>query len=123
MTYTQKALSLLLGIFILLGLFLLLVYYPASQKLNSLKSEEKIIEKKIAEAEIRKARLPEIENEIEIARQNLQRLEVQYPKTIDGVWQAIVDAAQEVGLSTSRRETSEEPPRSRHDQASCQRCC
>ncbi len=107
MTYTQKAVGILIGFVLLLVLFWLIVYIPKSNKLDGLQLEAQEIDLKIVDAKVKKAGLPEIENKIKNARERLERLEVQYPKTIEIVYQAITDAAEKEGFIISKRVTAE----------------
>jgi len=107
MTYTQKAVGILIGFIILLVLFWLIIYTPESNKLDNLQQEVKALDLKIINAKAQKDNLPEIENKIKNARERLERLEVQYPKTIEIVYQAITDAAEKEGFIISKRVTAE----------------
>ncbi|MEA1926702.1 MAG: type 4a pilus biogenesis protein PilO [Candidatus Auribacterota bacterium] len=107
MNYTQKALAILIGFILILVLFWLFVYSPASNKLGELKEEVKDLDHQLIEYRAKQANLPEIRDKIESARRRLGRLEVQYPRTIEVVYQAITEAAREVGFSISTRNTGE----------------
>lgn len=109
MKYTQKALILLIGVILLLGAFQLCVYQPKSAQLARLRVEERELDKKIVDLQGKKAGLPRVEKEIEITKRQLKRLEEQYPKTIESVYQAINDAAQEAGFTILKTEMMEEP--------------
>ena len=109
MTYTQKALVLLIGVIVLLGAFQLGVYRPKSALLAELREEDQKLDKEIAELQVKKAKLPLIEKEIEITRKQIKRLATQYPKTIESIYQAINDAAQETGFEILKTEMTEKP--------------
>ena len=109
MNYTQKALGILVGVILLVVLFWIFFYTPASGKLIQLQKEAKDLDKRIAEIKIKKAGLPGVQTKIESARERLERLEVQYPRTIEIVYQAITDAAQKVEFQISKRDTAEKP--------------
>jgi len=107
MSYTQKAIGILTGFVLLLVLFWLIVYTPESNKLDELQRQSKELDKKIIDAKFKKATLPEIESKIKNARERLEQLEVQYPKTIEIVYQSITDAAEKEGFIISKRVTAE----------------
>ena len=109
MNYTQKALSILVGVILLLVLFWIFVYSPASSKLEQLQGEAKELDKKIVEVQAKQKSLPEIQLKIKNARDRLERLETQYPMTIERVYQAITESAREVGFNISKRNTAEKP--------------
>ncbi len=107
MNYTQKALGLLIGVIAILVLFWLTIYAPKSNTLEELQMEAKELDKKLVEIQAKQKGIPEIEIEIKNARERLERLEVQYPSTIELVYQAITDAAGKEGFNISKRDTAE----------------
>ena len=109
MNYTQKALGILVGVILLLVLFWIFAYSPASNKLGRLQEEAKVLDKKNVEVQAKKAGLPDVNAEIASARDRLERLETQYPMTIERVYQTITEAAREVGFNISKRNTAEKP--------------
>ena len=109
MNYTQKALGILIGIILLLVLFWIFVYSPVSSKLVELQDEAKALDKEIVEVQSKTAGLPDIKAKIASARDRLERLETQYPMTIEIVYQAITESAREVGFNISKRNTAEKP--------------
>ncbi|MDP8215059.1 MAG: type 4a pilus biogenesis protein PilO [Candidatus Euphemobacter frigidus] len=109
MNYTLKALGILFGVVFLLVIFRLFVLGPVSGKLERLQKEAKALDKEIAEVELKKADIPTIRAKIATARERLERLETQYPRTIELIYQAITEAAREVGFKISRRDTAEVP--------------
>ncbi len=109
MNYTQKALGILFGVILLLVLFWLFIYSPVSSELDRLQEQAKEIDGKIAATREKHAGLPGVQDKIASARKRLERLEVQYPRTIELVYQAITDASREVGLRISNRQLEEKP--------------
>ncbi len=109
MSHTQKALTIVIGVILLLVMFRLFFYNPVAGRLEELRQESSTLDQQIAAARMRKAGLSEVEESIAEARRMLDQLEVQYPKSIEVVYQTITDAARETGLRISRRETSEKP--------------
>jgi Tfp pilus assembly protein PilO len=109
MNYTQKALGILVGIILLLVAFWLFVYSPASNKLVRLQAESKVLDKKILDLKTKQAGLPNVQIEIDSARDRLERLETQYPMTIERVYRAITESAREVNFNISKRNTAEKP--------------
>jgi len=107
MNYTQKALGFLVGIILLLVLFWIIVYAPASNKLDRLQEEAKAVTREIAEVQTKKAGLPGVNADIASARDRLAKLETQYPMTIELVYQAITKSAEEVNFNISKRTTVE----------------
>ena len=107
MNYTQKALGLLIGVILLLVLFWFIIYTPESNKLDQLQREAKELDKKLIEVQVKQKMLPEIQIKIKNVRERLKRLEVQYPRTIELVYQAITDAAGKEGFNISKRDTAE----------------
>ncbi|MFH1038225.1 MAG: type 4a pilus biogenesis protein PilO [PVC group bacterium] len=107
MNYTQKVLSILFGVILLLVLFRFAFYDPVSGKLERLQEEAKALDRQIAEIQGKQAALPGVQAEISAAREKLERLEVQYPRTIELVYQTITDAARKAELKISKRDTAE----------------
>ena len=109
MNYTQKALGLLIGVIAILVLFWLTIYAPKSNTLEELQIEAKELDKKLVEVQVKQKMLPQILIKIENTRERLERLEVQYPRTIELVYQVITDAAGKEGFNISKRDTAEIP--------------
>ena len=109
MNYTQKALSILIGIILLLVIFWIFVYSPVSSRLVELQAEAKELDKKIVEVKGKAVGLQNVNAKIASARDRLDRLETQYPMTIERVYQAITESAREVGFNISKRNTAEKP--------------
>ena len=109
MNYTQKALSILIGIILLLVLFWIFVYSPVSSKLVELQDEAKSLDREIVEVQSKTVGLPDIKARIATASDKLERLETQYPMTIERVYQEITESAREVGFNISKRNTAEKP--------------
>lgn len=107
MNYTQKALGVLIGVVLLLVLFWVIIYTPESNKLEELQREAKELDKKYVEIQAQLKGLPEIQIKIKNVRDRLERLEVQYPRTIELVYQVITDAAGKEGFNISKRDTAE----------------
>lgn len=107
MNYTQKALSILIGVIFLLVLFWIGIYTPASNKLARLQQKLKALDQEISDIQGKQAGLPDVQSKIETARDRLERLEIQYPMTIERVYQAITESAREVGFNISKRNTAE----------------
>jgi len=107
MNYTQKALGFLVGIILLLVLFWIIVYAPASNKHDQLQEEAHAITREIAEVQAKRVGLPGVNADIVLARERLDKLETQYPMTIEGVYQAITKSAEEVNFNISKRTTVE----------------
>jgi len=98
MSYTQKALIVLLVILLLPGLFWLVVYRPKAGQYVNLLSEIQELDQDIAEASEKVSRIPEIEEEIERTREKLERLDDQYPRTIEPFYKLISATAKKVGV-------------------------
>lgn len=109
MTHTQKAIGIVAGVILLLILFHILFNSPASRRLEQLRLEAEELEQQVAEAEVRLIGLADVEQRIAEARSTLDRMEVQYPRSVEVVYQTITEAARETGFKISRRETSERP--------------
>ncbi len=109
MSHTQKAVGILIGVILLLVMFRFLFYGRVSRQLEQLKKESESLEQQISAAAIKVAGLGEVEREIAGVRRTLDQMEMQYPPSIEAVYQTITDAARETGLKISRRETSENP--------------
>jgi len=109
MSHTQKAVGILVGVVLLLIMFRLFFYNPVSSRLGELQEESEKLDQQIAAAVVKLAGLPEIEERIVQSRNTLDQLSLQYPRSIEVVYQTITTAARETGLKISRRETSERP--------------
>ena len=109
MSHTQKAIAGVIGVILLLVIFRVLFYGRVSRQLEQLKKESASLEQQLSAAAMKAAGLKEVEREIAAARRTLDQLELQYPRSIEAVYQTITDAARETGLKISRRETSENP--------------
>jgi len=107
MTHTQKAIGFVVGVIILLVAFNLLFNRPASRRLEQLREEAETIDRRIAGAGARLRALPGIEKRIAESRKELDRLGVQFPRSVESVYKTITDAARATGFKISRRETSE----------------
>ncbi len=109
MSHTQKAIGILIGVILLLIIFWLFFYNPVSRRLEDLQEESRQLEKQIVESGTKVIGLPEVEEKIVNSRRRLDQLSVQYPRSIEVVYQTITTAARETELRISRRETSERP--------------
>lgn len=109
MSHTQKAVGILIGVILLLVMFRLFFSNPVSLRLEKLQEESLNLDRQIAAAVMKRVGLAGIEERIAAARGALDQLELQYPRSIEVVYQTITTAAQETGLKISRRETSENP--------------
>jgi len=109
MSHTQKALGILIGVILLLVMFRIFFYSPVSRRLADLQEESKTLDQQIAAAGMKSAGLPAIEDRIAESRRTLDQLSLQYPRSIEVVYQTITTAARETGLKISRRETFEQP--------------
>ena len=109
MSHTQKAIGILVGVILLLVMFWLFFYNPVSRRLEELQEESRQLEAQIVESGTKVIGLPEVEERIVKSRRRLDQLSVQYPRSIEVVYQTITTAARETELRISRRETSERP--------------
>lgn len=109
MSHTQKALAIVIGVILLLVMFRIIFYNPVAGRLEELREESIGLDQRLAAAREKLSGLPEVEERIIEARQSLDQLEVQYPRSIEVVYRIITEAARETGLKISRRETSERP--------------
>jgi len=107
MNYTQKALAILAGIILLLLAFWLVFYHPVAARYGELQEKSAELERRIEKQKARIKKLPRINKEIVSIRNKLARLEVQYPRTIETVYQAITQAADRVGFKILKKETRE----------------
>ncbi|MDP8234827.1 MAG: type 4a pilus biogenesis protein PilO [Candidatus Erginobacter occultus] len=107
MNHTQKAVGIVIGVILLLVMFRLFFYSPISSRLELLQKESGNLDREIAAARSRLTGLSGIEDRIAEARRTLEQLELQYPRSIEVVYQTITTAARETGLKISRRETLE----------------
>ena len=111
MNYTQKTLSLLGGIILLLAAFYLVVYLPQSRELARLREEARSFQAKIEEINQKKARLPQVMKEIANYEEKIRRLDEQYPRTIDPIYRDIDRVAEATGLKISKMVTEDKPVR------------
>ena len=111
MNYTQKTLSLIGGIILLLAAFYLAVYLPQSRELARLRGEARSCQAKIEEIHQKKARLPQVMKEIADYEEKLRRLDEQYPRTIDPIYRDIDRVAQTTGLKIFKMVTEDKPVR------------
>ncbi|MCX6349859.1 MAG: type 4a pilus biogenesis protein PilO [Candidatus Aureabacteria bacterium] len=111
MNYTQKTLSLIFGIILLLAAFYLVVYLPQSRELARLRGEARSFQTRIEEIHQKKARLPQVMKEIADYEEKIRRLDEQYPRTIDPIYRDIDRVAETTGLKISKMVTSDKPVR------------
>lgn len=109
MSHTQKAVGILVGIILLLVMFRLFFYNPVSARLDELREESRRLDRQVAAARMKLIGLSEAEERIAEVQRTLEEMELQYPRSIEVVYQTITNAARETGLKISRRETSEQP--------------
>lgn len=109
MSYTQKALVVLLGILLLPGLFLLIAYRPKAREYTSLLAEVEELDRSVAEASEKMNRIPEIEEQIKETREKLEKLDKQYPRTIEPFYKLISGAARKAGVDIMSMISGEKP--------------
>ncbi|HOO76346.1 MAG TPA: type 4a pilus biogenesis protein PilO [bacterium] len=89
MNYSQKALLSIVALFIVLLGFVAIVYLPRSRELEALEARSRELDAEIDGLRRRQVALPDIARQIAEVREELGRLEEQYPRAIETVYQAI----------------------------------